>query len=504
MNIKEAKQQIKNAMTAYFTKDEFGQFIIPIERQRPVFLMGPPGIGKTDVMKQIAQELGVGLVAYSMTHHTRQSAIGLPFIIKKTYSGREYTVSEYTMSEIIASVYDMIEDSGLAEGILFLDEINCVSETLAPAMLQFLQYKIFGRHRIPDGWIVVTAGNSAEYNNSVREFDTVTWDRLKRIDIEPDYSVWKEYAYKKGVHPAIMTYLGIKSDHFYNMETTIDGKNFVTARGWVDLSDIILLYEQHGLVVDENLVVQYLQNHKIAKDFAIYYDLWGKYRSDYQVDKILDGQAPEEIKIRARGAKFDERLSFIGLLLEKLMAETRGVSEREGTAKTLLSAIQKVKTELLIPAMDAPMALDKVIAEMENALEIGKIASSLSDEIRLATKLSIRVLEEMQTMLKTTPPADGKSPFDLIKASFNKYTARTKKDAQAIGKHLSNLFAFCEEVFPDGQELLILVTELTTCTYTAHYIAHYGCEAYFKHNKELLFYERQQELILKLEDLELE
>ena len=104
MNIKEAKEQIKNAMKAYFTKDEFGNYVIPVERQRPVFLMGPPGIGKTAVMEQIASELDVGLVSYSMTHHTRQSALGLPFIEKKTYGGKEYNVSEYTMSEIIASV----------------------------------------------------------------------------------------------------------------------------------------------------------------------------------------------------------------------------------------------------------------------------------------------------------------------------------------------------------------------------------------------------------------
>lgn len=193
MNIKEAKEQIKNAMTAYFTKDELGNYIIPIERQRPVFLMGPPGIGKTAIMEQIAQELGVALLSYSMTHHTRQSALGLPFISHKVYGGKEYDVSEYTMSEIIASVYDMIERSGKNEGILFLDEINCVSETLAPIMLQFLQYKVFGRHRVPDGWIVVTAGNPPEYNNSVRDFDIVTWDRLKRVDVEPDFDVWKEY-----------------------------------------------------------------------------------------------------------------------------------------------------------------------------------------------------------------------------------------------------------------------------------------------------------------------
>ena len=113
------------------------------------------------------------------------------------------------MSEIIASVYDMMESTGVKEGILFLDEINCVSETLAPAMLQFLQYKIFGRHRVPGGWIVVTAGNPPEYNNSVREFDIVTWDRLKRIDVEPDYEAWKEYASRKRTHPAILTYLDI-------------------------------------------------------------------------------------------------------------------------------------------------------------------------------------------------------------------------------------------------------------------------------------------------------
>ena len=120
-----------------------------------MFLLGAPGIGKTAIMEQIAQELEVGFVSYSMTHHTRQSALGLPFIATKTYDGVEYQVSEYTMSEIIASVYEAMEATGVARAFLFLDEINCVSETLTPAMLQFLQYKIFGRHAVPGGWIVV-------------------------------------------------------------------------------------------------------------------------------------------------------------------------------------------------------------------------------------------------------------------------------------------------------------------------------------------------------------
>jgi len=328
MNIKEAKEQIKNAMTAYFTKDEFGSYAVPVEKQRPVFLMGPPGIGKTAIMEQIAQELDVCLVSYSMTHHTRQSALGLPFIEKKVFNGKEYQVSEYTMSEIIASVYETMEATGKKEGILFLDEINCVSETLAPSMLQFLQYKIFGRHRVPEGWIVVTAGNPPEYNRSVREFDIVTWDRLKRIDVEPDFDAWKEFAYQKHVHPAVMTYLEIRKGDFYKVESTVNGKRFVTARGWDDLSQMIHLYEQNHLPVDEKLIIQYLQNPKIAKEFAVYYDLFNKYRSDYQVDKILAGKATKAIRQRASAAKFDERLSLLPDHRRSGAAESPGWTDR--------------------------------------------------------------------------------------------------------------------------------------------------------------------------------
>ena len=83
-------------------------------------------------MEQIARECEIGLVAYTITHHTRQSAVGLPFIKEEQYDGKTYSVTEYTMSEIIASVYRKIEEGGRKEGILFIDEINCVSETLAP------------------------------------------------------------------------------------------------------------------------------------------------------------------------------------------------------------------------------------------------------------------------------------------------------------------------------------------------------------------------------------
>ena len=91
MDIKQAKQQIKYTMQAYFAKDEFGGYALPPQRQRPVFLLGAPGIGKTAIVEQIAQELDVGFVAYSMTHHTRQSALGLPFIVQSSTAAKRTT-----------------------------------------------------------------------------------------------------------------------------------------------------------------------------------------------------------------------------------------------------------------------------------------------------------------------------------------------------------------------------------------------------------------------------
>ena len=89
-----------------------------------------------------------------------------------------------------------IEQTGNKEGILFIDEINCVSEDIAQQHVSVLQCKMFGNQKVPDGWIIVAAGNPPEYNKSVRDFDVVTLDRMKKIDVEADCR-WKEYAIRQ-------------------------------------------------------------------------------------------------------------------------------------------------------------------------------------------------------------------------------------------------------------------------------------------------------------------
>ena len=498
MNISKAKEQIRNDITAYLKKDDLGNYVITVEKQRPVLLIGPPGIGKTAIMEQLASELGIGLISYSMTHHTRQSAIGLPFISRKVYGGEECDVTEYTMSEIIASVYDLMETTGVKQGILFLDEINCVSETLSPLMMQFLQYKVFGGHRLPEGWIVVTAGNPSEYNDSAREFDIVTLDRLKKIEVEPDFEAWKEYASAAHMHPAVMSFLQSKRNHFYHVETTVSGKSIVTPRGWEDLSKMLLLYETNGIAADEDLIVQYLQNGKTAKEFAVYLDLFNKYKEEYPVEAILEGDAPEEMAERASAAGFDEVYTLIGLMLSSIKED---VNERMEERRLLESVRLCVKEYKAASAGElAPEDnLKKLIARIETGREAGLRSHSLTREESDRMLRTVSCLYEMADLVKDSP--DYEASFEVIRDSYGRLAAAHNEKAAHTRSRMDNMFRFAEKCWGEDKEMLMAATELTADPDCVSFISTYGCDEYFRHNKGLLLDERDIEIKRQIEEL---
>jgi hypothetical protein len=467
-------------------------------------LLGAPGIGKTAIMEQIASELGIALVSYSMTHHTRQSALGLPFITTKKYEGEDYSVTEYTMSEIISSVYEAIENSGIKEGILFLDEINCVSETLGPSMLQFLQYKTFGRHAVPEGWVIVTAGNPPEYNRSVREFDIATLDRLKVISVDPDQSAWREYAYARNIHGAVMGYLDIKKDDFYVMEMSPEGRAYVTARGWEDLSEMLKLYEEEELTADETLIAQYLRCERVAKDFSAYYDMYKKYKKDYRIADILSGNPPMGIYEKVKSAGFDERLSVVGMLMDSVCADMRSVMEKADSVSALTPVLRAAKAKA-----EAGAGVDEVLDVLKSAAETInkkmtslKTAGALSSADRKTFKSASKTYEDMIRGCTEVSCESGSGAFNIIKSIYERKTDNLRKEAESTGSKLSCMIKFVREAYAEGNEPVILAARLTSDPWSSRFIGAFGNADYTELSRDMELSERGNALkdkILKLD-----
>lgn len=499
MNIKQAKEEIKHTVQAYLSKDAFGEYKIPAVRQRPVLLIGPPGIGKTQIMEQIARECEIGLVAYTITHHTRQSAVGLPFIKEEQYDGKTYSVTEYTMSEIIASVYRKIEEGGRKEGILFIDEINCVSETLAPTMLQFLQCKTFGNQAVPEGWIIAAAGNPPEYNKSVRDFDMVTLDRVRCMNIEADLGVWKEYAREKRLNSAILSYLELRPKNFYRVEADVDGLQFVTARGWEDLSNLMDVYEELGIPVDEEIIHEFLRHEDVAEDVSAYFDLYKKYQDDYGIAEILEGKVKPSVYARIDQAAFDERLSVVNLLLDGVSNVFYQIQrEREITDAWydfLKEYRQKLKNSLQAKGIFETILAEKTASDEQNEKQqfVSKAQSdrarSLNEKLKECAKKI--VAEETINIEETALFALAKEPFD---AQCEKLQSLENQGIET----LEHAFTFMEQAFSDGQEMVVFVTELTITPEIAVFLSEHRIERYETYKNQLLIGTKCAEILSEI------
>ncbi len=447
MNIQEAKEEVIRTIKAYTAKDDRGQPRIPSVRQRPVLLIGPPGIGKPAIMEQAAKECQVGLISYTITHHTRQSAVGLPQLVTKKFQNMECTMTEYTMSEIIGSVYEYQERTGYQEGILFIDEINCVSETLAPTMLQFLQYKMFGNHKVPEGWIIVAAGNPREYNRSVRELDMAALDRVRTLMVETDYGVWKDYALHQGVHPAVLSYLQLHPEHFYQVTLTREKQEFVTARGWEDLSALLGEYERQGLPVSRDFMEEFLRVPKIASDFAAYYQFCKSCLGAFPVNDLLEDRLGEEeqkaFQTKLAGAFGDVRCMF----LQHLLSGAGGRVTAFGEAKRLLGRKQEVLGQFCsyMTGGEGEKNAKEFLKQRFHALQVRK-------ENHLLKSWEERMETEVDAWLKEL----------LMSPDGFRLTERFKEDKEAFRAFEKELFRSKEAaVQRQKEELLIFLNRMT-------------------------------------------
>ncbi len=315
INMEKAKEEIRKGIRAYLEKDEKGKYVIDRFYRMPYYLYGRPGIGKTQIVSQIAEEMGVGFLSYTLTHHTRNTLLGLP-LIKELGEGN-YT--EYTESEILAGVRRKVM-AGQKEGILLLDEFNCASETIMPAMLSFLQTGTIGAYTLPEGWVIVLCGNPSQYNKSARRFDAAIMDRVRLLEVDCDRNEFLEYASKRKMHASIQRFLKINPDYIY-AENSNEPEKLVTCRGWENLSHAINMYETLGENITVQTVEQFIKNSGIAMAFYKAYWVFSQNITEREISRILSGNASEEIsaKVAEKGFEFCHR--FTQILVQELTSK---------------------------------------------------------------------------------------------------------------------------------------------------------------------------------------
>lgn len=414
--IDEAKMEIRESIEVYLRKDAKGGYLVPQERRNPFYLVGPPGVGKTQMVRAIAQEIGCGFYATSLTHHTRNSILGLPVI-----RGEEIKYTEYTMPEILAYI-EKICRSGQKEGILLLDEFASMPESLVAPMLAFLQNKTIGNHSLPEGWIMILASNPPEYNRTARIFDAAIMDRVRVMEIQYDREDFFAYAEKKGLHPAIQEFLKAHGNMAYICTNEKRGQEIVTARGWENLSDCLYGYEEKNFPVSCRLVYQFIKSENVAAQFFQYYTLRGSSLTSRDIYQILDGGETGKAVRRLLDAEFDDKWRTVNLMKNCLSERCREGSDA-------------------IFDMDLLTTLSEVLGAAS-----GKKSCGLNYHEWLSDYLYERRMETGAKVLFDRIETDGIDASRLSAVIADREPLILERLNQELG-----LMAFSQEVLPDGR-----------------------------------------------------
>ena len=238
------------------------------------------------------------------------------------------------------------------------------------------------------------------------------------------------------------------------------------------------------------VIGQYIQLPRIAKDFANYLELYYKYQRTYHVEEVLAGRWQTVTASELRNAPFDERLSVLGLLFSRLGESARAARLQDALVTALHGSLLSLRERIGEGA--GPESVLGTLAEGRYAqLRLEREAGRLDPERRSLLQKEAALLETYQKRLRSGGQADA---MERVREWFRTETETRSALGEDAVRYMDNAFRFLEESLGQGQEMVIFVTELTAGYDTSWLIENFGCDAYFRHNQELLFDDTRRRL----------
>src|SRR6478672_12361137 len=319
------------------TQKQLSEFLLNVALVRPVFIWGPPGIGKSALVQQFAAQLGLPCVSLLGSQLAPEDLIGVPQILDGT--------SRFCPPRMVARPDPYC---------LFLDELNACSHEVQKAFYSLIHERRLGEYTLHPDSIVVGAGNRAHDSAIVKPMSSALLNRMVHVHLKVSHRDWLEWAGQNGIHPLVLEYIQLRPDHLWS-EPPKHEEPFSTPRAWHMMSDALTEFGDDISDTWLEVIAFGCLSPRHAGQFKAFVR---QVRSEYRLSAILKGDKGWPRDPGSRDVLYFLAQSFRAQLIKELPAEKTGLGDDRSNlphrAKALLKDLASISLEIaqLVVARD--------------------------------------------------------------------------------------------------------------------------------------------------------
>lgn len=231
-------------------------------KQRPVFLWGPPGIGKSEVVAGIAEELGGTMIDLRLAQMEPTDLRGIPYY-NKDIGKMDWAAPVDLPDEEFAATQKIV--------VLFLDEMNSAAPSIQAAAYQLILNRRIGKYKLPDNVVVIAAGNRESDKGVTYRMPAPLANRFVHLEMRVDHEAWQNWAVMNNVHKDVVGFIGFSKQDLYDFDPRSASRSFATPRSWTFVSELLeddisdhTLTDLVAGAVGEGVAVKFMAHRKVA------------------------------------------------------------------------------------------------------------------------------------------------------------------------------------------------------------------------------------------------
>lgn len=311
------------------TQSQLLEFLLNVALVRPVFIWGAPGIGKSSLVQEFSQHLGLPCVSLLGSQLAPEDIIGVPQIVNST--------SRFCPPASIAREEPYC---------LFLDELNACSHEVQKSFYSLIHERRVGEYVMPQGSIVIGAGNRAQDSAIVKPMSSALLNRMVHVQLHASHKDWLVWARANNIHPWVIEYIQLRPDHLWSQPPKHE-EPFSTPRSWHMLSDALHEYGDKISEYHLEAVVHGCLTPNHAGQFTAFIK---QSKSKFQLNRIIKGEIGWPKEPKERDVLYFLSQSFRVQIIKELPKEKRDLTASQKSfthrAKALIKELASLSLEM--------------------------------------------------------------------------------------------------------------------------------------------------------------